>query len=159
MSLFPDTIKILIFDENSQKLIPNIATKIKLFASNKNDYNFILPLSDERGCIKIRKDWLEEEIRKEQALFIMDYSSMLEDCKPQIELSIFDAESVSRAANSMCLFQDVTGISDDEISKFRTADNSRYFPRVENIKLEGTKTLSIEILLKARGQHSEQSGV
>jgi len=88
MSIFPDTLSIIICEKDTKKPIANIAAKIKLFANHKNDYNFILPLSDERGNITITKDWLNEEIRKEQALFVMDYSSGLDDCKSQIEISI-----------------------------------------------------------------------
>lgn len=150
MSTFPEIIRVLILDKNSKNPISNIATTIKLFASRKNNYNFILPLSDERGCIKITKDWLGEEIKKEQVLFIMDYSSMLEDCKPQIEISVLSDEALSRAVNAMYLYQDATGVSDEEIAKFRTADNSKYFPHIESIKLESIKTLDIEIALKSR---------
>ncbi|MBB6214116.1 hypothetical protein HNQ80_000185 [Anaerosolibacter carboniphilus] len=150
MSIFPDTIKILVLDKDSKKPISNIATKIKVFASHKNDYNFILPLSDEMGYIKITKDWLMEEIKKEQALFVMDYSSMLEDCKPQIEISVLDTEALSRAVNAMYLFQDATGISDDEIAKYKNADNSKYVPCTVNSKLESVKSLDVDILLKLR---------
>jgi|GEM_PF-6861422 len=151
MSIFPEKIKILFLDKNSKSPVPNIATKIKLFANHKNNYNFILPLSNKTGYIQITKEWLEGEIKKEQSLSIMDYSSMLEDCKPQIELSVLDAKAISRAANAMCLYQDASDISDDEISKFRAAGNSMYFPFVEIIKLDGKRTLDIEITLKARG--------
>ncbi|WP_339061222.1 hypothetical protein [Tepidibacillus marianensis] len=150
MSIFPDTIKIFVLDKDTKRPISNIVTKIKLFASSKNDYNFILPLSDERGCINITKDWLKEEVRKEQVLFVMDYSSMLDDCKPQIEISVLDTEDLSRAANAMYLFQDAIGISNDEIAKYKNAENSKYFPCVENIKLENVKSLDVNIPLKLR---------
>lgn len=150
MSTFPEIIRIIIIDMNSKKPISNIASTIKLFARHKNNYNFILPLSDEKGCITIPKDWFEEEIKKEQALFIMDYSSLLEDCKSQIEISVLNDETISRTVNAMYLYQDATGISDEEIAKFITADNSKYFSCVESIKIEKRKTLDIEIALKSR---------
>lgn len=150
MSTFPEIIRVFILDKNSKDPISNIATTIKLFASRKNNYNFILPLTDKRGCIIITRDWLEEEIKKEQALFIMDYSSMLEDCKTQIEISVLSDEEIARAINAMYLYQDATGVSDDEIDKFRIADNSKYLPCVETINLEIRKTFDIEIALKSR---------
>lgn len=150
MSIFPEIIRVLILDKDSKNPISNIATSIKLFASHKNNYNFVLPLSDERGIVEVTKDWLEEEIEREQSLFIMDYSSMLEDCKLQIEISVLSEEALSRAVNAMYLYQDVTGISDEEIDKFRMADNSKVFPCVESIKLESTKILDIEIVLKSK---------
>lgn len=148
MSVFPDTISILVLDEDTKKPISNIAVKIKLIASHKNDYNFILPLSDERGKIKITRDWLDEKIRKEQALFVMDYSSMLDVCKPRIEISVLGIEELSRTVNAMHLFQEAIGISDDEISKYEYAGNSKYFPCIKNIKLEGVKSLDVDIPLK-----------
>ena len=150
MSIFPEIVRILILDKNSKNPISNVAATVKLFASRKNDYNFVLPLSDERGCIIITKDWLEEEIKKEQALFIMDYASMLEDCKPKIEITVLNDEAISRAVNAMYLYQDAIGVSDEEIAKLKTADNSKYLPSVDIIKLESTKTLDIEITLKSR---------
>ena len=154
MSIFPDIIKILFLDKDSNKQISNIAAKIKVFANHKNDYNFILPLSDEMGYIKITKDWLMEEIEKEQELFVMDYSSILEDCEPLIEISVLDIEALSRAVNAMYLFQDATGISDDDIAKYKNADNSKYVPCTINSKLEGAKSLDIDILLKLRAWNS-----
>jgi len=68
VSTFPDIIRVLILDKNSKNPISNIATTIKLFASRKNNYSFVLPLSDENGSIIITKDLLAEEIKREQAL-------------------------------------------------------------------------------------------
>lgn len=150
MSIFPEIIRVLILDKNSKNPISNIATSIKLFASHKNNYNFVLPLSDERGIVEVTKDWLQEEIKREQSLFIMDYSSMLVDCKPQIEISVLSEEALSKAVNAMYLYQDVIGISVEEIDKFRTADNLKFFSCVESIKLESTKILNIEIVLKSK---------
>ena len=147
MSIFPDIINILVLDD-TKKPISNIAIKIKLFASHKNDYNFILPLSDERGSIKITRDWLDEEIRKEQTLFVMGYSSMLDDCKPQIEITVLGIEELSRAVTAMHLFQEAIGVSDDEISKYKNAGNSKYFSCIKIIKLEGVKSLDVDIMLK-----------
>jgi hypothetical protein len=150
MSIFPDAINIFVLDKDTKKPISNIAIKIRLFTNHKNDYNFILPISDERGHIKITRDWLNEEIRKEQALFVMDYSSMLDDCRSQIEISVLGTEDLSRAINAMYIFQDAIGISNDEIGKYQNADNSRYYPCVENIKLKGVKSLDVDIPLKLK---------
>lgn len=149
MSTFPNIIKIIIFEGGTGHPISNIAAQIKLFANRKNDYNFILPLSDETGCINVTKDWLLEEIKKEQMLFVMDYSSTLDDCKPYVEVSILDTEALSRAVNAMFLYQELNGISDDEIAKYKNAENSRYHPWSKNIKLESIQN-GIRIPLKTK---------
>lgn len=136
MIIFPDTIDILILDKDLNKPVPNIAVRIKLFAKHKNDYNFILPLSDEKGCIKITRDWLEEEIRKEQTLFVMDYSSKLNDCNPEIEITVLNTEELLRAVNAMYVYKDAIGISDDEIRRYKNANNSKYLPWKEKIIFE-----------------------
>lgn len=130
--------------------IPNIATIVKLFANRKNNYNFLLPLSDERGRISITKNWLEKEIEKEQALFIMDYSSLIEDCKNYLEICVISDEEIKKTVNAMNLYKEATGISDEEITKLKQADNNKYYPDVRYINLEGAKILDIEIALKSQ---------
>ncbi|MDI6618799.1 MAG: hypothetical protein QME45_09025 [Clostridiales bacterium] len=150
MSVFPDIINIIICENYTGNPIPNIATKIRLFANRKNDYNFILPLSDETGNITVTKDWLKEEIKKEQALFIMDYQSGLDDCKSQIEISVLDIESLSRAINAMYIYQEYTGITDTEIKRYKESQNSRFFSWANIIKLNDNSKLDINIYLKSR---------
>jgi len=149
MSKFPDVINIYVYDNNTKRAISNIAIKIKLFASYKNDYSFILPLSNEMGHIRVTRDWLIGEIEKEQALFTMDYSSKLDDCKLEIELSILGTEDIVRLTNAMQLFQNVTGISDKEIDKYKHTDNLKYLPCVKKINLEEIIDLNISISLCA----------
>lgn len=52
----------------------------------------------------MKKAWLEEEIRKEQTLFVMDYASDLNDCEPEFSLSVLDITSLGRAINAMFLY-------------------------------------------------------
>lgn len=149
MTVFPDIIKIIIVEGDTDKPIANIAAQIKLFANHKNDYNFILPLSDERGCITITKSWLSEEIKKERALFVMDYASELDDCKPYIEVSVLDNGALLRSVDAMVLYQEFTGISDDEINKYRIAENSKFSSWNGKVKLEGVQMdINIALLLR-----------
>lgn len=150
INIFPDTLNIVIYEKDTENPIEYIAVKAKLYANHKNDYNFILPLSDEKGCIKITKEWLKEEIRKEQALFVMDYSSGLDDCKSQIELSVLDTEALSKAVDAMYLYQDSIGTTDIEIERFKNAQNSIYLPWSNIIKFNDNSNLHINIPLKSR---------
>jgi len=141
MSLFPDIIKIMVSEESTGKPIANIAARIKLFANKKNDYSFVLPLSNVRGCILVTKDWLKEEIKKEQNFFIMDYSSGLDDCKPYIEVSVLDTKALSNVVNAMFLYQESLGISDNEIEKYKKAENSRFTSWSASIELKGIEQI------------------
>jgi hypothetical protein len=150
MSIFPDTLNITILEKNTENPIMNIAAKIKLFANHKNNYNFILPLSGERGNITITQDWLKEEVRKDQNLFVMDYSSNLDDCKPQIEVSVLEVDALSRAVDAMYLYQEFTGITDTEITRYKNAQNAKYFPTSVVFKLDDISEVHIKIFLTSK---------
>lgn len=137
MDTFPEIIRIKICDVDTGKPIEKIVLKIRLYANHKNDYNFILPPSDQNGCIEVKKAWLEEEIRKEQALFVMDYASDLNDCKPEVSLIVLDNTSLDRAIEAMLLYQEVLKISNQEIQKYRKASNGKYHPKKIDLPLSG----------------------
>jgi hypothetical protein len=147
MGIFPDTLSITFCENNTKKPIINIAAKIKLFANNKNNYNFILPLSDERGNIAITQDWLREEVRKDQNLFVMDYLSSLDGCKSQIEISVLEVEALSRAVDAMYLYKDFTGINDAEITRYKNAQNAKYFPTCNIFKFNDNPKIHLIISL------------
>lgn len=147
MSIFPKTIRIIICEMDTKKPIANIATIITLYSNHKNNFNFILPLSDERGNVTITKDWLKEQIRKEQALFVMDYSSGLDDCKSKIEITVLDTETLSRAIDAMCLYQEAIGTTDGEIEKYKTAQNYKFVSCSNVIKFLDNSKLDINIFL------------
>lgn len=151
MSIFPDNITIKILDKIRNTSVAGIAAKVRLFSNHKNDYYFILPLSDDKGCIVITKRWLSEEIKKEKNMFIMDYSSELEDCKSQIEIIILDKNSLSRAISAMELYQDELDISDEDILKYKNASNYKYTARSEVFILDSSKS-DIEINMSIEEQ-------
>lgn len=131
--MFPDFIKILFLEEKNQEPISNIAAVIKLYAKHKNDYYFILPLSDDTGLIYISKLWLKKEIKKDKDLFIMDYASELEDCLPQIEIQVLDIEELSRTVSAMEMYKVVNELTDKEIHNYKNANNYKYEAKNERI--------------------------
>lgn len=54
MNIFPELIRIKICDLDTGKPIERIVLKIRLYAKHKNDCNFILPPSDQNGCIEVK---------------------------------------------------------------------------------------------------------
>lgn len=144
MNIFPDIIRIKIIDKMISKPVYGIAAKIRLFSNHKNDYYFMLPLSDYKGYIVITRRWLIEEIGKVKDMFIMDYSSELEDCKSQIEIIILDNNSLSQAISAMNLYKDILGFSDGDILKYKKANNYKYIAKSEMFILNSLKS-DIEI--------------
>lgn len=76
------------------KPISNIALRITLFANRKNNYYLHPSLSDFDGLIIISKKWAEFEMDKDRKMFIMDYSSTLEDCKPVLGITVLSGEEI-----------------------------------------------------------------
>lgn len=146
MTKFPKVIKIAVCDQDSYKPIEKIVLKIRLYAKHKNDYSFLLPPSNKDGGIVILREWLEEEIKKEQSLFIMDYASNLNDCKPKFSLFILDTFALSKAINAMYLYQETLKISDEEIEKYKQTNNEKYNPKDLHFAIDG-EDMNISIKL------------
>lgn len=150
MSKFPDSISITFLNRKTQEPIENIAAEIKLFANLKNDYCFILPLSDKKGNVTITKGWITNEITKEQNLFIMDYGSNIDDCKLQIEISVLGVENLSRAIDAMYLYQDYSKITDTEIQRYKNSKNFNFISDNRIVIFNDSSKVSIDIFLLQR---------
>lgn len=68
--------------------VNNLIVHIKLFAKEKNDYGLDALFTNSNGEIHISKTLMETQISNYKKLFIMDFSSDLENCKQEIEISI-----------------------------------------------------------------------
>ena len=148
MVFFPEKIRIRVIDSYTHESISNIVVSIKLFANHKSDYVFILPISDKSGIIEFTRKWLNEEIQKERNLFIMDYSSDLDDCRSKIELRILDVESLKKAINAMNMYKNALGISQKEIDKISNAINGEYYSETKEVELRDENSIDIELLTK-----------
>jgi hypothetical protein len=146
MELFPAVIRLKVRNCLTQEPIPNIAVMIKLFAQRKNDYYFLLPLTDKNGKADITKDWLNNKITETRKLFLMDYSSTLESCQPKLELKIMNGEEVKRAIKTMTVFKRALSTKQEDIDVLSEALNSKYLPISKMVELSGDKI--IEVLLE-----------
>ena len=147
MDFFPDTVRIKVLDDTAGRLVPNIAVKINIFAKYKNNYNFILPISDNHGIIEITKDWLNQEINKISSLLIMDYSSSLTDCEPKFEFRICSTEEVNRALKAQIFYKNSLDITQKFIDQLSLVDNFKYQPLTQMIELHGEKIIEVELKL------------
>ncbi len=150
MSNFPDFIKIRVINSGTGEPIPNIAVAIKLFAKHKNNYKFLLPISDGNGTIEISREWLIGNIKETANLFIMDYSSSLEDCYPRFEYAVWDEGAVQRAIRGRKLYQSALRNAQEEIDNLSKVDNSKYSPVTGLIELHGEKGIEATVQITPR---------
>lgn len=148
MDMFPNSIIINIKSYETGQAIPNIAVKIRLFATHKNDYTCIPSLSDKAGIIEIKKDWLNKEVEKSINLFAMDYSSTLRDCIPQIEIRIMDLDELQRAVQGWAEWKNILNIPQIEIDNLSRASNREYEPVSQIVNLNGQTSLEVELVTK-----------
>lgn len=154
MTDFPDVINIKILDFGNGQPVNRIAIIIQLFAKHKNDYYFIPQVSDENGNISITRDWLREEIQLAGEIFIMDYSSSLEDCYPKFKLEIIDSRKIKHIVETMESYKKATLWTQQYIDSIATADNYKYMLVSTNYELHGEKKLDIVIKTTTNREYS-----
>jgi hypothetical protein len=145
--LFPNNFRIEIVDVVTEKPIKNIVTMITIFANRKNNYILLPPLSNDNGAIEFSKEWIREGIKKEQNLFIMDYSSPLEDCKAKMQVDVLGSEGIEKLASGMKLFKEYYGYTNEDINSVLNANNLKYKPKSEEISFSGEKSLTLQVKL------------
>jgi hypothetical protein len=143
---FPDNLKINVKDKKTLSPIPDIAVFLKLFARLKNDYSILLPISGPNGEIFIEKEWVEEEVQKTRNLFIMDYSSTLDDCDHIVELKVLSGEEIRRAIEEMRIYNKVGIIDEEEIDNLTNAQNALFKPILKRVDVR--KQNYVEFLLE-----------
>ena len=152
MDLFPNDYRILIMDKKTKKPIGNIATKITIFATRKNNYHLFPSISDDYGYILFSKEWLNEEIEKESNLFIMDYACRLKDCLAKLEILVMSAEDVNDAVCGMELYKDYFNYSSEDIKRFSKVDNKDYKSVSKVIDFSGKEVINIVIDLEKKSR-------
>lgn len=146
MDTFPEVIRIKVYDIESKIPIEHLALKIRLYAKHKNDYNFILPLSDKDGQIYLTREWLEKKVQKERELFIMDYASDLSDCELKISVKVLDKMGLERAIDAMYLYQDYSELSNEDIEMYKKVTNYLYEPIEKTVHISSPEeNISIEL--------------
>jgi hypothetical protein len=148
MSIFPDKIKVIITNTDTGKPIPNIAVSLSLFAKHKNNYYPMLPISNNSGIIEFDKEWINGKIFENRSIFVMDYSSDLEDCYPKFEFEIPDNEAIKRAIKAKTAYKKALKIPQKDIDALSNVDNYKYIPISKVIELHGDENIIVELKLK-----------
>ena len=145
MTVFPDVITIKIVNSDTNESIPRIVVRIQLYANQKNDYYFILPVSDKNGRITVTKEWLRNEIQLASRLFPMDFASSLETVYPKFELEIMDKNSVVMVVKGMSSYRDYTYRTSEYVNSIATSENLKYFPTTKLFDINNENEIDIEI--------------
>ncbi|MBV6451826.1 MAG: hypothetical protein MHPDNHAH_02573 [Anaerolineales bacterium] len=149
---FPNNLRIIIRDQSYKEPIARIAVTLVVFAKRRNDYYLGLPLSDSQGIIEVNKVWIENAIDFLRNTFIMDYSSNLEECSPQVLLDVMSNDQIERAKSAMKLHKAEEGgldiaytARDLENTNNRYYENRKIYVLLDNT---GIQNKIIEIVLK-----------
>lgn len=143
--MFPEIINIKIIDTGTKCPIEGIAVKIHLFANRKNDYNIIPKVSNTNGEIIVNKEWVWGKVLEIINTSIMDYSSNLDDCKPYIDISIMDVDSIKQAIEGTKLWWAALKSPQENIDNLMIAKNASYKPISKLIQFNGNNILQVPI--------------
>jgi hypothetical protein len=147
MKIFPDLIKIKILNAISLRPVSKILMDIHLYAESKNDYDIVLPLSDDHGTIEITKQWLQNEIHEAWKLGAMDYTSELDECKPNYRLSVLDKEDIKRIVTLWTKYKEAWKIKPEEMDALLQSQNHLYNPLSHEFELTGKDVEQVELLI------------
>lgn len=141
MTNFPEKIKITTIDKKSIIPLSGILLTIRLFATRKNDYYITTELSDENGEILVTKQTLEQEIDRDRNMYIMDYASLLKDCKPYIEIEAEGAETLAKRIAGMEEYIPFFPENIKNIQNAKASSNWKIIERKETVKINEGKEL------------------
>jgi len=142
---FPLQIIIKAIESKSQKTVPDLIFQMTLFAEHKNNYSFILPKTDQKGEVVVTKEWIEKEIEKERNLFVMDYSSKLDECKKHIEIKLLNHDEIQKSIIGLNTYKNVLKIKEEYITSLNINSNSLFKSITKNIIPENDNSCIFEL--------------
>ncbi len=99
--VFPELLRVHLLEEEPRTPIQKIAIKITFFAPLKNNYSITPCLSDSEGNINISKEWVIKSLQEIRNMFVMDYSSSLEECAPFVTIESLSENEVLKLISGM----------------------------------------------------------
>jgi len=143
---YPPALRIKVSDKVFGLPVAQVALIITLFAAKKNNYH-IARVTNADGEIRLTNEEVRQSIERDRKLFIMDYSSTLEECSHELEIEICDCEQIRRTTEAMEMYKDVTDIDEGRIDGFQNSVNGRYaVPVTKRIRVQpGFDTVEIKI--------------
>ena len=130
---FPNKVTFKLIDKETKKPIFNIATLLVLYAHRKNNYSVGIMISDENGFVHFTENDCLKEIENSKTMFLMDYSSDLEDCLPKVSLEIMADQQIKRVIKERRenreIFSKYWDCSEEFLQRLEKVDNSLYMPK------------------------------
>ncbi len=152
---FPNRVTFRLFDSKRGVSASNVAVSLVLYARKKNDY-FVGPkITDKNGKVVFEKRECIKEIENSKKIYLMDYSSNLEDCSPKISIKIKPRNEINFAVENMRklrdIYKDYWDCSEKFLKALQKTDNDRYVSRFYDFSeadLWKEKVLGIEVETK-----------
>jgi spore coat polysaccharide biosynthesis protein SpsF (cytidylyltransferase family) len=131
--------RILLKIKSSKYPVDNLILYIEIIAREKNNYGLGPLKTDQNGEVEVTRKMIEKEIHESKRMFIMDYSSNIEECSDEIIIKISSQEDLQRIRKNLQKFYPNNLESFDQI--VMNANNSK----VPGFK--GTVQIKEEIIL------------
>ena len=94
MVAFPEQKTFQFVETSSNRPISNLAVLLTLLAHRKDDYHIGPAITDSNGIVVFTRTDCLKEIDISKTMFIMDYSSTLEQCLPKIVIEVMSKQAI-----------------------------------------------------------------
>jgi len=139
---FPKCIEIsLANDQGIPILFANVFFGAKIFASSRNDYYTGPYWTNNNGIFRIIREEVEEDMQADRELFLMDYQSTLDQCKPLVEVRVLDENEI----RGICEGTAQWGLMGPDRKKWKTAEEKIAFIRQNNNHLVHPGKMHIDL--------------
>jgi len=130
MVAFPKEVNLQFFDEETKNPIANLVVLLTLFAHRKNDYDVGPGFTDKNGLVAFGRNDCLKSIDDSKRMFLMDYSSSLEQCLPKVQLKIMSQEELEGCIEARrkykSLFESSCDCSEEFFQRLRSSVNVNY---------------------------------
>lgn len=130
MVAFPEQVAFQFLDEKTQQPIPNLVLLLTLLAHRKNDYDVGPEFTDKNGLVVFSRNDCLKSIADSKEMFLMDYSSSLEQCLPKVLLKIMSQEEIESCIEVRrkykSLFESSADCSEEFFQRLRSSANVNY---------------------------------
>ena len=133
--IFPKQLLIRVGDAVTHAAIPGIVVGVKLFARKKNNYDLVATTA-ENGQAKITLVEAKGSTIRDQELFLMDYATPFEECKPEVEIKVLSAEEHQNLLRAIELFESYWADYPELVRHIKSARNAEYDPSKTRMTLD-----------------------
>lgn len=130
---FPKNVFFRLVDSKTGEKIPNLAVSLILYAAKKNNYYVGPKISDKEGVVIFRKEDCLKEIESSKKVYLMDYTSSLEECLPKISVRIKPKNEIDITVKKLLSLKDIYkkywDCSEQYLNALTSTNNSVYISK------------------------------